>query len=182
MLEILPPTDDYDITRLHALMVTTYRAAYAEDMGARELEHHIATVLSPTQVSAMVAKDRFWLAVDEREYVAYLQLGFAPDDLPVSVQPAVQPGDLAIRRVYVQARYQRRGLGSRLMQIAIAAAQAEASRLFIDVWETNHGARRLYEGFGFTWVGEQPGFDLQGQRTGADQILRLEFDRPDGGP
>jgi diamine N-acetyltransferase len=80
--------------------------------------------------------------------VGYAQIG--PADIP---EVRDRPGG-AIRRMYVDAPYQGRGIGSRLMAASLGRPElAGAPRVYVQVWEENAGAIRFYERFGFRTIG-----------------------------
>ena len=60
---------------------------------------------------------------------------------------AATPDSQQLRRLYVHPRHQNEGIGSALMRAALDHPEMwRASRISVDVWEENAGARRLYEG------------------------------------
>jgi diamine N-acetyltransferase len=64
------------------------------------------------------------------------------------------PGDQGLHGVYVEPTLQGRGLGRRLMDAALAHPRlAQAKRIFLQVWDENERAVRLYESLGFKKVG-----------------------------
>lgn len=143
----------------------TYADAYRAGMRPDDLGQHVEAVLSPERWRGYLAADTVLVARIGNEMVGYVQFGPTPDD------------DTAeIRRLYVDASWQGRGLGSRLLQAAIAASEKQGARTIeIDVWHDNAGARRLYERFGFVAVGTKAFVLPSGQVDGHDirMIRRL---------
>jgi len=94
--------------------------------------------------------------------IGYVQLGHAR-----------QAGEIEIRRLYVDADFQERGIGSELLRRALSAPEtAAASAVLIDVWEKNLRARQLYERFGFWHEGGMEPFYLKsGEIDGYDIVL-----------
>ncbi|UQV17177.1 ribosomal protein S18-alanine N-acetyltransferase [Brevundimonas albigilva] len=71
------------------------------------------------------------------------------------------------------------GLGGRLAgQGAVRAAQAGATRIFLEVAEDNAAARALYDRAGFRQIGRRRGY-YDGGRTDALVLERDLVDRPD---
>jgi ribosomal protein S18 acetylase RimI-like enzyme len=65
------------------------------------------------------------------------------------------PGALELKRIYVDAPLQGRGLGSIFIDQAIAWARAKgAPELYLSVFSENEGARKLYERYGWEKVAE----------------------------
>jgi ribosomal-protein-alanine acetyltransferase len=64
-----------------------------------------------------------------------------------------------LENIVVASSSQRRGLGSKLMQELIAVARAHgATRIFLEVRESNVAARSLYENCGFTISGRRKSY------------------------
>jgi GNAT superfamily N-acetyltransferase len=82
-------------------------------------------------------------------------------------------GAVELRRMYVNASYRRRGIGTALVQALIERSRAHAIPA-IELWTGPDGpGRYLYETFGFRLTGG-PGVEF------AD-VIRLTRDTPDGG-
>ncbi|HRI99288.1 MAG TPA: GNAT family N-acetyltransferase [Hyphomonas sp.] len=65
------------------------------------------------------------------------------------------PGALELKRIYVDAPLQGRGLGSIFIDQAIGWARARgAPELYLSVFSENEGARKLYEKYGWEKVDE----------------------------
>ena len=68
-------------------------------------------------------------------------------------------GEAEILTIGVDQRFERSGLGWRLMQAALAEARMRgADDIFLEVDETNAAARRLYDKLGFAKVGERKAY------------------------
>lgn len=63
---------------------------------------------------------------------------------------------LYIRMLLLLPNYQRRGIGSRLLNAAIAKAKAQSKGIALQVFKVNEEARRFYENHGFQVQGETP--------------------------
>jgi len=106
------------------------------------------------------------LLVAERagRVVGYAVLWFAADEAEL--------GDMA---VLPEAR--RRGLGRWLLDGALSeAARRGAKRVFLEVRESNVGARGLYELAGFEAVGVRPDYYSEPQEDAILMTLQLETD------
>jgi diamine N-acetyltransferase len=89
------------------------------------------------------------VAEEDGALLGYVQFG----DVGI---PEVQakPGDQGLQRVYVETALQGRGLGRRLVEAALQHPRlAEAKRVFLQVWDENERAVRLYESVGFRKIG-----------------------------
>ena len=87
-------------------------------------------------------------------------------------QPDCVTGDapVELKRLYVDPRHHRRGIGKRLLDEGIARARAAGARtLWLGVWERNFTAQAFYTREGFVRVGDHP-FVL-GSDTQTDWIM-----------
>lgn len=81
---------------------------------------------------------------------AYLVCG--PLTLPAE---APAPGAVELKRLYVDAPLQGRGLGSRFTDEAFDWARAkQAGEMYLSVFSENYGAQRLYDRLGFEKIAE----------------------------
>lgn len=87
---------------------------------------------------------------DDGELGAYLVCSEV--SLPVE---APAPGAVELKRLYVDAPLQGRGLGARFIGMALDWARSqEAPEMYLSVFSENSGAQRIYERFGFEKIGE----------------------------
>ena len=81
--------------------------------------------------------------------LGYVQFGDV--DIP---EVETRLGDGELHRVYVETELQGRGFGRRLVSAALDHPRlARADRVYLQVWEQNERAIRLYERLGFEVVG-----------------------------
>lgn len=108
-----------------------------------------------------------WIAEVARCPVGYLVL--TTPDLPL---PDVGPSDLEVKRVYLLHRFQREGVGARLMEKARTHAQnLGMKRLLLGVYAENKRAIAFYERLGYVVVGAR---DFRvGEHTYHDLVLSL---------
>lgn len=88
------------------------------------------------------------LAEAEGELVGFAKLGMIT--LPVApTAPATE-----LRQLYILKPWQGRGIAATLMDWALGQARVGGARLlYLSVYVDNHRARRLYERYGFAFVG-----------------------------
>jgi ribosomal protein S18 acetylase RimI-like enzyme len=170
----------------------TVRAAHAGDEaalsllgGATFLESY-AHLLPVTDILGHVARQHAaavyerWLAdANCRCWLAEYQPGCAPVGYAVLTPPDlpladIAPGDLEIRRIYLLHRFQRGGLGRRLMDEVLGYGRAIAARrVLLGVYSRNEAALGFYQRLGFARVGTRQ------FRVGAndyfDYILSLDL-------
>ena len=91
------------------------------------------------------------ILVAERDGTLLGYVQFGEVDIP---DVHAQPGDRGLHRLYVDTASQGRGLGRRLTEAALRHPRlAAASRIFLQVWDENARAVRLYESLGFRKIG-----------------------------
>jgi ribosomal protein S18 acetylase RimI-like enzyme len=143
--------DASDAERLALVGAATFLETYAGNVDGGDIVAHAGDAASPAAYRALLGEPgtRAWLAevAPGRAPVGYALL--ARPDLPDA-----RPGDLEVRQIYVLAPFQGRRIGVRLLNEAIAAAQAAgARRVLLGVYSVNAGALAFYTRCGFRRVG-----------------------------
>lgn len=106
--------------------------------------------LEPTQKKLTEPGGAWWVAERGGRLLAFANAG--PNGLP---HPESKPGDLEMRRLYVDKAAQGLGLGTALLTLSLDWMQANTTgSLWIGVWSGNDKAQRLYAAYGFQKVGE----------------------------
>jgi ribosomal protein S18 acetylase RimI-like enzyme len=138
------------------------RPARTDDLAA-----HLDGNLSDGYFRQAMAEDVFLLAETEGRLIGFVQFG----PLRIAV-PEAFPKDQELRRVYVQAEFQNRGIGQRLLDAALDHPKLRAAaNIYLDVWEQNLGARRLYERYGFAIIGAHGLATASGTAADRDLIM-----------
>ncbi|MGV6820092.1 MAG: N-acetyltransferase family protein [Parvularcula sp.] len=133
------------------------RQTFSETFGHLYTEQDLALFLEESHSEAVYAHSvaaadtGVWIARDEAGVpLAYCVAG--PNGIPAPNAPA-EAGEL--KRLYVRAEGQGRGLGTQLLQIGLDWLRAQGfAPLYISVFSENLGAQRLYAAYGFSKVGE----------------------------
>jgi ribosomal-protein-alanine N-acetyltransferase len=88
-------------------------------------------------------------------------------------------GEWEIENIAVAGAARRRGLGTRLMgELMQRARAAEANQIFLEVRESNHAARSLYEKWAFEAAGRRKNYY---QKPVEDAIVyRFTFPQKEG--
>lgn len=151
-----------DAEAISAFAIRTYVVAFGADMKPDDLALYLDRKLSVPRWIEYLARDRVLIARVDGDIAGYVQFG-----------PAERSESVEIRRLYVDPKLQGRGLGTDLLQRALDAPEVSAAgAVYIDTWEENVGARRLYERFGFRFEGERVPFILRpGEVEGYDIVL-----------
>ena len=144
---IVRPLASSEIAALIALARRTYADAFGADMAPDDLRFVIEEKLSRADFARAVEADLFLVAEQDGDLVGFVQLGDRHGD-------DAGPGDQEIRRLYVVAAWQNRGIGGALMEAALAHPRvASGACVFLSVWEKNRRAQALYRRHGFETVG-----------------------------
>jgi diamine N-acetyltransferase len=108
-----------------------------------------------------------WLAETDPGDAPVGYMVISPADLPL---PDLSSDDVELKRIYILGKCQGSGTGRRLVQEAVAHAQAiSARRLLLGVYANNHSAIGFYERMGFKKVGTRT-FNV-GSRHYDDSIM-----------
>lgn len=164
-----------DADALSGLAKRTYATAFGHSMTSADLDAHLNKHLSLEKIGEALWKDMFLLACIGDEIIGFVQFGESSIEQQHIVKTAAfafEADDKEIRRLYVLAPYQNRGIGSQLMETALAHPQlATDSNIFLDVWEENTRAQRFYKRYGFEKVGEKRFFVDSGAKSGVDFVM-----------
>lgn len=161
-----------DAPALCAIAQKTYADAFGGSMLAGDLQAHLEKNLALGNIRAFLRDDVVLVAESAGRPVGYAQFGiFAPG--------ALRENAYELRRLYVLSEFQNRGIGSLLLDAALAHPQMQNAReIYLDVWERNHGAIRLYERFGFRVVGRREFAVASGTAADFDLIMVRSAGRP----
>ncbi|MGQ2990954.1 MAG: GNAT family N-acetyltransferase [Brevundimonas sp.] len=126
--------DGFGIPYPEADLEVFFQAAWSPGAFARKLEEPGAA---------------WWVAERDGALVAFANAG--PNGLP---HPDARPGELELRRLYVDKAAQGLGLGTKLLDLSLAWMAAHTTgALWIGVWSGNLKAQKLYAAYGFEPVG-----------------------------
>jgi diamine N-acetyltransferase len=156
-----------DSKALSELARETYTAAFGHSFTPADLAAHLERNLSPQNFGQMSAEDTILVAEVNVRMVGFVQFG------PGSLDGEAASGnDQELRRLYVQAEFQNKSIGTLLMSVALEhPILKHAERIFLDVWEHNPGAQRFYERHGFIVMGKREFVVESGAETSCDLIM-----------
>ena len=156
-----------DLPAIASFARWTYEKAFGDGFTPEDLAHHLTHRLSDRYFRDAASRDRFLIADTDGQLTGYVQFG--PGDGKTTDSPHRQ-----IVRLYVHPDRQGQGVGSALMKAALADdSMASTTAIYLDVWDQNEGARRLYERFGFEVVGGHNFITASGMATGQDLVMLL---------
>lgn len=166
-----------DIAAVSKLARKTYSKSFGHSFNASDLAFHLKNNLSDAYFLEAMAGDVILVALVKRRLVGFVQFGAMSIAMPTQ-----SPDEQELRRLYVHADFQSTGIGRRLMQAALNHPRLDAAeRIYVDVWERNLGAKRLYERFGFEVVGAHALKVASGVAGDLDLVM-MRPSKPRAGP
>jgi diamine N-acetyltransferase len=161
-----------DVSPLAELARKTYADAFGHPFAGSDLAAHLASELSEARFEHYLDVDTFLVAESCTRLIGFIQFGRAK----AGAHESAGSKDFELRRVYVLDEFQSLGIGSRLIDLALSE-MAGAPKIFLDVWEDNFAAQRLYKRYGFAEIGRRPFKVASGAVTGSDLIMVKRADR-----
>jgi diamine N-acetyltransferase len=164
-----------DLKALSALAMTTYSDAFGHTFSATDLAFHLAKNFSERYFAQNIDEDTVLLAKEKNSLVGYVKFGA----VSIAVEAATSR-DQELQRLYVHADFQRQGIGRLLMNAALAHPRlAGAENIYLDVWDQNIVAQKLYGSYGFEVIGKNP-FIIDSRVLGYDLVMVRRFSRSEG--
>ena len=155
----------HDLFTISALAMQTYTDAFGHSFSPVDLAAHLEKNLSPKNFERMLEEDTYLVAETDTHMLGFVQFGRGNLETDSSAT-------LELRRLYVLADYQNKGIGTRLMNAALESPQVKnAASIFLDVWEHNPGAQRFYARYGFVVTGKREFVVESGAETSCDLIM-----------
>ena len=169
MTPILRQAEDADLGPLAALAREAYSAAFGHTFEAPgDLAAHLDANISDTAVAEWIADGEVTLAELDGRIVGFAQFGPTPAGSYGGFPAAGEP---ALHRLYVAPDLLNRGLGGTLLRAALAAMEGAKTDIYLDVWEGNLGAQRLYVRHGFVALGRVKLETASGAGAGDDIVM-----------
>lgn len=136
-----------DLDQVLEIERKSFQQPYSRQIFEQELKIQVATL---------------WVALHRKKIVGYIDFWLIRDEMEL-ISIAVHPD------------YKKTGIGETLMQEMMRYAHRHAARfIHLDVRESNRGAQRLYEKFGFTKVGIRRRYYSDNQEDAI--IMKKEFE------
>jgi diamine N-acetyltransferase len=158
-----------DVPALSELAKRTWSDAFGYSVSPDQEAVELEETRSETYFVNALREKTILVAERNDALLGYVQFGDV--DIP---EVEVRPGDQELHRIYVETELQGRGVGRRLMTAALQHPRlADASRIFLQVWETNEHAIHLYESLGFQRVGTTT-FTIGSGDIGEELVMMLD--------
>ena len=158
-----------DVPALAELASRTWADAFGDSVSKEDLAAELEQKRSSAYFEGALHADTILVAESNGELIGYVQFG----DVDAAA-PERRPDDQILHRLYVATEQQGRGVGRRLMEAALRHPRlATAGRVYLQVWEVNDRAIRLYESLGFRTVGKTT-FTIGAGHVTEDLVMRLD--------
>lgn len=165
----LRPARPADVTDLAPLARETYSVAFAHTFTVPgDLEAHLDANISDAAVAQWIADEEVAVADLDGRIAGFAQFGPTPAG---SYGGFPSEGEPAVHRLYVARDLIGQGLGGTLLRHALREMNAAARDIYLDVWEGNHGAQRLYARHGFEALGRVGVPTVSGAGAGYDIVM-----------
>lgn len=151
-----------DIKAISEISIKTYVDAFGHTFTPEELEERLDK-RSISFYNEVFDKDTILLAEEDGQIVGYIQYGNVTFKFE-----GVSNDDQEIQRLYVLESYQGKGIGKALMDTALQDPRLKnAPKIYLDVWDENAGALKLYKSYSFEEVGKMDGDLIMVKRNGS---------------
>ena len=145
----IEPVQVQELTELADLAARSFTDAFGDKMNPDDLEKSLADNRSVEYFTKSMNTSHIWVAKQDDKIVGYVQFG---EVLIPEVDP--QEADRELGRLYIDTELQGQGIGTKLMDAALAEPEmAAAPNIYLQVWDQNTKALPLYEKYGFERVG-----------------------------
>jgi len=160
-----------DVPALSELAKRTWSDAFGHSVSPADEAVELERTRSEAYFSANLGEKTILVAEGNHALLGYVQFG----DVDLA-EVEVRPGDQELHRIYVDTEFQGQGLGRRLMSSALRHPMlADARRIYLQVWERNERAIRLYESLGFRTIGTTT-FTIGSGEVAEDLVMLLDRD------
>jgi ribosomal protein S18 acetylase RimI-like enzyme len=140
-----------DVAQLSSLAKRSWADAFAEGISAEDLVAELEDGRSEAYFADALGRDDRTILVAEGNGVLLGYVQFGEVEIP---EVDVQSGDQGLHRVYVDTALQGQRIGRQLTEAALRHPRlAQAPRVFLQVWDENERAVRLYKSLGFKRIG-----------------------------
>jgi diamine N-acetyltransferase len=157
-----------DLPALADLARRTWLDAFGDSVDEDEAAAYADASRSEHYFREALRTDTILVAEAKGELVGYVKFG----DVTIPEIEA-EPGDAGLHRVYVDTALQGRGIGRELVRAALSHPRLRAApRVYLEVWEENRAAVRLYESFRFRPVGTTR-VTIGSKEIGDDLVMAL---------
>ncbi|WP_085507360.1 GNAT family N-acetyltransferase [Thalassobacillus devorans] len=140
-----------DACRLREVGYETFRETFEHQNSPENMDAYLdkAFTLHQLEKELSNASSRFFLIKFDGEVAGYLKVNVGEAQTEDMGKDAME-----IERIYIKNKFQKHGLGKRLLDKAIKLARDhKKQKIWLGVWEKNENAIAFYEKMGFVQTG-----------------------------
>lgn len=139
-----------DIKELAKLAESVWKASFGDGLNPKGLAEEIEKNRSEIYFNRVIGNHLVLLAAISDKIVGFIEIGSVT--LPIA---NASSNDRELIKLYVDISFQGRGIGAQLIDAAFSDSELNnVSNVYLDVWEKNIVAIRLYQNYGFQVIGE----------------------------
>jgi ribosomal protein S18 acetylase RimI-like enzyme len=139
-----------DISKISSIATKTFIDAFGHSYSPEELEEKIDQTRSVSYYNQAIAKYTIFVAEENNQMIGFIQFG----EVTFKTN-GISEEDQELQRVYVLSDHQGKGVGKALIDAALSHPRLKKSRnIYLNVWQDNLGAQKLYRSYGFKETGE----------------------------
>ena len=159
---------------LQAIAIKTFADAFEEKNSPGNFNSYINSTFNESQIKKELQnpESHFYFFYKHQELIGYLKLNEG------NAQTEPQGNDaLEIERIYLYKNHQGKGYGKYMMEFALKTAlKMGKKKIWLGVWEENHGAIAFYEKLGFEKFGSH--IYTLGNDDQLDWMMQLVISQP----
>lgn len=140
-----------DLDALQAIAVETFTETYSEFNTPENMKLYLDNAFNRRQLEYELANNhsQFHFIYVDDDLAGYLKVNMSDAQTEEMGEDALE-----IQRIYIKAKYQKRGLGKLLLEKAEAIAKEhEKDIIWLGVWEKNENAIGFYKKMGYARTG-----------------------------
>lgn len=156
-----------DIDKLQEISYQTFNETFKHQNSSENLKAYLEKAFNFEQVEKELSNvsSEFYFACFDNELAGYLKINI--DD---AQSEKIDDDSLEIERIYVKSKFQKHGLGKKLLNKALEMANKENKKMvWLGVWEKNENAINFYKKMGFIQTGAHSFF--MGDEEQTDLIM-----------
>ncbi|MFG6117791.1 GNAT family N-acetyltransferase [Thalassobacillus sp. B23F22_16] len=140
-----------DVFQLREIGYETFRETFEHQNSPEDMDAYLEKAFTLNQLEKELSNvsSRFFLVYFNGQVAGYLKVNVGEAQTEDMGEDALE-----IERIYIKNKFQKHGLGNRLLNKAIDIARDHnKQKIWLGVWEKNENAITFYEKMGFIQIG-----------------------------
>ncbi|GGC77628.1 spermidine/spermine N(1)-acetyltransferase [Thalassobacillus devorans] len=153
-----------DACQLREVGYETFKETFEHQNSPENMNAYLdkAFTLNQLEKELSNASSRFFFVYFKQDVAGYLKVNVGEGQTEDMGEDAIE-----IERIYIKNKFQKHGLGKRLLEKAIELARNEnKQKIWLGVWEKNENAIAFYEKMGFVQTGAHSFYMGDEKQTG----------------